>query len=57
MDIFRVKVFNKYDYLLDDKYTIEELKDMDTKMMSSKKTKKSSTKKYETETEESIISI
>lgn len=57
MDIFRVKVFNKYDYLLDDKYTIEELKDMDTKMMSSKKTKKSSTKKNKNETEESIISI
>ena len=57
MDIFRVKVFNKYGYLLDDKYTIEELKDMDIKMMSSKKTKKSSTKKNKNETEESIISI
>jgi len=57
MDIFRVKVFNKYGYLLDDKYTIEELKDMDIKMMSSKKTKKSSTKKSESETEESISAI
>jgi len=57
MDILRVKVFNKYGYLLDDKYTIEELKDMDIKMMSSKKTKKSSTKKSESETEESISAI
>jgi hypothetical protein len=49
MDIFRVKVFNKYGYLLDDKYTIEELKNMDTNIKSESDN--------ETETEESIYAI